>query len=281
MELRNESFTLNDNIEIPKIGLGVFKSEEGKQSYNAVRWALDFGYRHIDTAAIYKNEESVGKAIKDSGIAREDVFVTTKLWNTMQRTDDALKTFEESRRRLDMDYVDLYLLHWPNYRFEYNIQAYEVMLKLQSDGKIRSVGVSNFNIEHLEKLIDKLDVIPSVNQVERHPEYNQRKLKKYCDKHNIRIEAWAPLMQGRFVGIKEFDEIAQQHGKTAAQVLVRWHIQGGFVAIPKSVKKQRIDSNTDVFDFELSETEMNLIDSFKQGKRVVNPKDARFGFESY
>ncbi len=281
MKLRNETYKLNDGVAIPKVGLGVFLAKDGSETYNAVRWALDLGYRHIDTAAIYRNEDSVGKAVRDSGVAREDIFITTKLWNDKQRYDDALMAFDESRKKLLTDYVDLYLIHWPNYKFEYNVQAFEAMQKLKSDGKIRSIGVSNFTVKHLEHLIDKTGVTPSTNQVERHPAYNQKELKEYCDNHNIRIESWGPLMQGKFVGVKLFEDIAEKYDKTAAQVLVRWHLQGGFVAIPKSVKKERIDSNTDVFDFELSQEDMDSINSYRQGPPKTDPNTFRYDFDSY
>ncbi len=281
MTLRNETYTLNDGIEIPKVGLGVFLAKDGKETYDAVRWALDLGYRHIDTAAIYKNEESVGKAIRDSGVPREEIFITTKLWNDMQRYDDALKAFDVSRKKLLTDYVDLYLIHWPNYKPEYNTQAFEAILKLKSEGKVRSAGVSNFTPKHLDNLIKATGATPSVNQVERHPVYNQKTLKDYCDNHNIRIESWGPLMQGEFVGVKLFEDIADKYGKTAAQILIRWHIQGGFVAIPKSVKKARIDSNTDVFDFELSDEDMKAINSYPQGSPKTDPNTFRYGFDGY
>ena len=281
MKLRDEAFVLHDGVEIPKVGLGVFLAEDGKEKYNAVRWALDLGYRHIDTAAIYKNEESVGLAVKDSGIDRDEIFITTKLWNTHQRYGDALKAFDQSRKRLDMDYVDLYLIHWPNNKMEYNVSAFNAMLKLQSEDKIRSVGVSNFTIEHLDHLIENTGVTPSVNQIERHPTVNRKRLKEYCDDLGIRLESWGPLMQGRFVGVKLFEDIARKYDKTAAQILIRWHVQGGFIAIPKSVKKQRIDENTDIFDFELSAADMAAIDDYPQTPAKHDPKKVRFGFESY
>ena len=281
MQLRDEAFVLNDEVEIPKVGLGVFRAQDGKETYNAVRWALDFGYRHIDTAAIYGNEESVGKAVKESGVPREDIFITTKLWNSEQRYDDALKAFDTSLKKLDMDYVDLYLIHWPNNKMKYNVSAFEAMLNLKDEGKIRSVGVSNFTIEHLDSLIESVGVTPSVNQIERHPAVQRTHLKEYCDNMGIRFESWGPLMQGKFVGVKLFEDIAKKYDKTAAQVLIRWHIQGGFVAIPKSVKKERIEHNTDVFDFELSQSDMDAINNFPQQPPKNDPKKMRFGFEGY
>ena len=281
MKLRDETFTLHDGVEIPKVGLGVFLAKDGKEAYNAVRWALDLGYRHIDTAAIYENEESVGRAVKDSGIDREDIFITTKLWNTHHRYGDALKAFEESLKRLDMDYVDLYLIHWPNRKPEYNVSAFNAMLKLQSDGKICSVGVSNFTMEHLDHLIESTGVTPTVNQIERHPALNRKKLKEYCDNLDIRLESWGPLMQGRFVSVRLFEEIAKKYDKTPAQILIRWHVQGGFVAIPKSVKKERINENTDIFDFELSEADMAAINDYPQDSPKHDPNKVRFGFEGY
>jgi len=281
MKLRNQTFVLNDGVEIPKTGLGVFLAQDGKETYNAVRWALDLGYRHIDTAAIYKNEDSVGRAVKESGVPREQIFITTKLWNTHQKYDDALKAFATSQKKLDMDYVDLYLIHWPNGKLEYNVSAFNAILKLKQDGKIRSAGVSNFTISHLDDLIEKTGVVPSVNQVERHPAYNQLKLKEYCDNVGIRLESWGPLMQGRFVGVKLFEDIAAKYDKTAAQVLVRWHVQGGFVTIPKSVKKERIDHNTDIFDFDLSPADMSAIDDYTQGAPKIDPNKVEFGFENY
>ena len=281
MKLRDDTFTLHDGVEIPKVGLGVFLAKDGKEAYNAVRWALDLGYRHIDTAAIYGNEESVGRAVKDSGIDREDIFITNKLWNTHQRYGDTLKAFDESLKKLNTDYVDLYLIHWPNHKKQYNVSAFEAMLKLQSDEKICSVGVSNFTIEHLDHLIESTGVTPTVNQIERHPAVNRKSLKDYCDNMDIRLESWGPLMQGKFVGVRLFEEIAKKYNKTAAQVLIRWHVQGGFVAIPKSVKKDRIDENTDIFDFELSEADMAAINDYPQDPPKYDPSKVRFGFEGY
>ena len=281
MKLRNEVFVLNDGVEIPQVGLGVFQAQDGTETYNAVRWALELGYRHIDTAAIYGNEESVGKAVKDSGIDRDEIFITTKLWNDKQRYEDALEAFDVSRRKLKTDYVDLYLIHWPNRKYDYNVQAFEAILKLREEGKVRSAGVSNFTIDHLDHLIETTGETPSVNQVERHPANNQAKLKEYCDNMGIRLESWGPLMQGKFVGVKLFEDIGKKYGKTSAQILVRWHIQDGFVAIPKSVKKERIDKNTDVFDFELSDSDMQAINQYPQSGPKTDPNTVRFGFDGY
>ncbi len=258
--------TLNDGNTIPQIGFGVFQVPE-EETYNAVTAALQAGYRSIDTAKAYGNEEGVGKAIADSGIAREELFVTTKLWNEDHGHDEALKAFDTSLSKLGLDYLDLYLIHWPVPAQDRYVDTYKAFEQLRSEGRARSIGVSNFTEAHLQRLLEETSVVPVLNQVELHPNFTQKELRAFHAEHNIVTEAWSPLAQGDLLDNAKLGTIAQAHGKTPAQVVLRWHMQLGNVAIPKSVTPERIAANIDVFDFELTGDEMVTIDTLGNGER--------------
>lgn len=257
--------TLNNGVKMPIFGFGVFKVEGGKEVYDAVTEALKVGYRSIDTAAYYDNEEGVGKAIRDSNIPREEIFVTTKLWNTDHGYEETLKAFEESRKKLGLDYVDLYLIHWPvPEKFKESWRAFET---LYERGKVRAIGVSNFKIHHLEELLKDAKVVPAVNQVELHPLLTQVELREYCKEKGIQVEAWSPLMKGRRFDHPVLVELSEKYGKTPAQIVLRWHLQNEIVIIPKSVTPSRIAENADIFDFQLSEEDVEKIDSLNEDYR--------------
>jgi len=257
---------LNNGVEIPWVGLGVFKSPPGRETEQAVRWALEIGYRHIDTAALYANESDVGRALRDSGVPRDKVFITTKVWNTDQGYKETLKAFDASRRLLDIDVVDLYLIHWP-IKGKYK-DTWKALEKLLADGKTRAIGVSNFLTHHLEDLKAGATVQPAVNQVEFHPFLVQKELLDYDQKAGIRHEAWSPLTRGRSLDNPVFAEIARKHDRTPAQVVLRWHLQLGVVIIPKSVHHERILENSKVFDFSLDDSDMQRITALDTGTRI-------------
>lgn len=261
-----QSFTiLNNGVKMPWLGLGVYKSQEGQEVENAIRIALAQGYRSIDTASFYKNEVGVGRAIKDSGIPREEIFVTTKVWNDDQGYDSTLKAFEESRQKLGLDYIDLYLIHWPILgKFK---ETWKAMEKLYRDGLVRAIGVCNFQVHHLEDLLRDSEVKPAVNQVEFHPLLTQTEVLNFCRENEIQMEAWAPLMRGGVLDNSIITGIADKHGKTPAQVVLRWDLQHGVVTIPKSVREHRIKENGDIFDFELTSEEMEQIDRINEDRR--------------
>ncbi|MDG5472732.1 aldo/keto reductase [Jeotgalibacillus sp. ET6] len=262
------TITLNNGVKMPQIGLGVWQVEDGKEAANAVQKAIEVGYRSIDTAAIYKNEVGVGEGIKASGVAREDLFITTKVWNADQGYDTTIKALDESLEKLGLDYVDLYLIHWPMPGKDRYVDTYKAMEKLYEDGKVKAIGVCNFEIDHLQRLLDECTVKPAVNQVECHPYLGQHELKEFCAKNEIYLESWSPIMQGG--AVLEDDtirNIAEKYGKEPAQVVIRWHIQSNSIVIPKSVTPSRIESNFDVFDFELTEDEMKSINNLDRNER--------------
>lgn len=257
--------TLNNGVLMPWLGFGTYKVPEGEEAYQAVRHALDAGYRSIDTASLYENEASVGRAVRDSGIPRHEIFITTKVWNDDQLAGRVLQAFEESLARLEMDYVDLYLVHWPvPDRF---VGAWEVMEEIYRSGRTRAIGVSNHLIHHLQAIMKHGSIIPAVNQVEFHPLLQSKDLHAFCRQHGIQLEAWAPLMKGRGLSNPVLEEIAAKHGKTPAQVVIRWGLQKQVVTIPKSARKERIYENRDVFDFSLDEEEMRRIDGLERNYR--------------
>ena len=257
---------LHNGIEMPQLGLGVWRSGPGPETEQAVHWALEAGYRHIDTAAIYQNEADVGKAIAESSVPREQVFVTTKVWNTDQGYDGTLRAFQTSLDKLALDYVDLYLIHWPvKGTFKDTWRALE---QIHGEGRAKAIGVSNFLVHHLEDLFETAQVKPMVNQVEFHPRLQQPELLAFDQQNGIAHQAWAPIMKGRVNDIPELQTIAKTHGKTPVQVTLRWELQKGVVTIPKSVKQERILSNADVFDFELSPGEVATIDGLDREERV-------------
>ncbi|PJM75231.1 aldo/keto reductase [Bifidobacterium simiarum] len=263
---------LNNEIKIPRIGLGVFQTPNGLQTENAVLWALENGYRHIDTAMIYGNEASVGAAIAKSGVKRRDIFVTTKLWNEDIRRHRAKEAFEESLDRLGMDYVDLYLIHWPADGWQ---DAWEAMGELYTDRRVRAIGVSNFQIHHLEELATISDITPAVDQIESSPQFGNGEVIEYCRAHGIAVEAWSPLggTGGTLLSNPVLTAIGAKYGKSAAQVVIRWHLQRGVIVLPKSTHEQRIHENIDVFDFELSDEDMAAVDALETGVRNGSDPD--------
>ncbi|WP_395307228.1 aldo/keto reductase [Mycobacterium sp. AMU20-3851] len=277
--LSNPTLSLNDGNSIPTVGLGVWQTppEETRQ---AVEAALSTGYRHIDTAAAYRNEREVGQALKraaDNGVAREDVFLVTKLWNSEHGYDKALRAFDDSAKRLDVDYLDLYLIHWPMPEVNAFVETFKAFATLRDEGRIRSIGVSNFAPEHLRALIDGTGIVPAVNQVELHPRFPQHELREVHAELGIATEAWSPLGQGALLSEPAVVSVAEAHGKTPAQVLIRWHLQLGNIVIPKSVNPDRIASNFDVFDFELSEQDLASIATLDNDTRL-GPDPRTFNF---
>ncbi|CAL9317555.1 aldo/keto reductase [Streptomyces sp. NPDC003090] len=250
--------TLNNGVEIPQLGFGVFQVPD-EETTAAVSSALEAGYRSIDTAAIYGNEAGVGKALAASGIAREDLFVTTKLWNADQGYDAALRAFDDSLAKLGLEYVDMYLIHWPTPARDLYKETWKAIEKLVADGRVRTAGVSNFQPDHLKRLIDGAELVPAVNQVELHPGLQQSELRSAHAELGIATEAWSPLAQGAVLKDEAITDIAGRHGKSPAQVVLRWHLQLGNIVIPKSVTPERIRQNLDVFDFTLTDDEMTAI----------------------
>ena len=251
---------------MPWMGLGVFLSREGSEVENAVKIALENGYRSIDTAAIYQNERGVGKAIVESGVPREEIFLTSKVWNNDQGYKTTFNAFEESLDKLQTSYLDLYLIHWP--KGKRSVETWKACEELYEKGKIRAIGISNFLVHHLDDFLPKCKIMPAVNQVEFHPELIQPDLLDYCKSKGIQLEAWAPIMKGRVNDIPIMLELAEKYGKTPVQVVLRWDIQKGVVTIPKSVKQERIISNADIFDFELSPKDMAKIDALDKNSRI-------------
>ena len=279
----NTVVTLNNGVKMPQFGLGVWQSPVGEATKNAVTWALQAGYRHIDTAAIYKNEADVGAGIRASGVPREQIFVTTKLWNADQGYESTLAAFEESRKKLGLDYVDLYLIHWPRGNAivakegKKYLDSWRAFEKLYAEKKVRAIGVSNFNIHHLEDIFAMCNVAPMVNQIELHPLNNQQKLRQYCKEHGIQVEACSPLGGGQLLLDNKLASIPEKYHRTVAQVILRWELQHNIVVIPKSVRRERIESNANVFDFELSAEDMAQIDAMNTNTRYgPNPDDADF-----
>ncbi len=264
------TITLNNGVKMPQLGFGVFKVPEGEEAYNAVKWALEAGYRGIDTAAVYKNEVSVGKAIKDSGIPREELFITTKVWNEDQGYEETLEAFEKSLERLKLDYVDLYLIHWP-VKGKYK-DTWKALEKIYADKKSRAIGVSNFHIHHLEDLLKTAKIVPAVDQIELHPTLSQEKLSTWLKAHDIAVESWGPLGQGSDLKNPVIVEIGEKYNKSSAQVILKWHLQHGFIVIPKSSHKERIAENLNVFDFSLSDEDMEALDKLNTNDRQgTNP----------
>jgi len=268
--------TLNDGNSIPQVGLGVWQTP-AEETERAVTAALQAGYRHIDTAAAYRNEAETGRGLANSGVPREDVFLVTKLWNSDQGYDSTLTAFDASVERLGVDYLDLYLIHWPVPANNAYVDTFKAFAHLHDQGRIRSIGVSNFAPEHLTVLIDSTGIVPAVNQIELHPLLPQHELRELHARLGIATEAWSPLGQGSLLTDPVITGIAERHGKTPAQVLIRWHIHLGNIVIPKSVNPERIVSNFDVFDFDLDESDMSAIASLQTDTRL-GPDPRTFNF---
>ncbi|CAG9612456.1 putative oxidoreductase YtbE [Bacillus rhizoplanae] len=279
MKHLQDKTTLHNGVQMPWFGIGVFKVEEGPELVNAVKTAITYGYRSIDTAAIYGNEEGVGQGIREgiqqAGISREDVFVTSKVWNADLGYESTIAAYETSLNKLGLEYLDLYLVHWP-VEGKYK-EAWRALETLYKEGRVKAIGVSNFQIHHLEDLMKDAEIKPMVNQVEYHPRLTQKELQAFCQEHDIQLEAWSPLMQGQLLNHEVLQEIANNYNKSAAQVILRWDLQNGVITIPKSTKEHRIIENADIFDFELKEEDMKRIDDLNENHRV-GPDPDNFDF---
>ena len=269
MKKINDCFELINGVKIPCVGFGTWQAPDGDTARNAVEQALKCGYRHIDTASAYKNEGSVGEAVKSSGIAREEIFVTSKVWNKSRGYDTTLAAFEKTMSRLGLDYLDLYLIHWPansrqfeNWR-EINLSTWKALTELCKEGRIRAIGVSNFRPHHLEELLET-EIQPMVNQIEFHPGFMQKETVEFCRKNNILVEGWSPLGSGRVLEHAGLKNIAEKYGKSVAQLCIRWCLQNDVLPLPKSVTESRIAQNADIFDFEISAADMEYINALPE-----------------
>jgi len=263
----NSTAKLNNGIQIPRLGLGVYQIPPGKSTFRAVKYALKIGYKHIDTAMIYGNESDVGRALKDSAVKRDDIFITTKVWNSDQGYDSTLKAFESSLKRLGLSYVDLYLIHWPIQ--EKILETWKAMTNLLNNGKVNAIGVSNYSINELKETVQSSDIVPVINQVEFHPFLYQKELLRFCKSNSIQLEAYSPLTRGKRLADPNIVRIARAYGKTAAQILVRWSLQHELIVIPKSSHDERILENSQVFDFHINQKDMEILDSLNENLRTV------------
>ena len=262
----NEKYRILCNgIKMPSIGFGTYKSGNDEDTARIVKYALEIGYRQIDTASFYGNEVGVGKGIKDSGIKREEIFLVTKLWNDDHGYEKTIKAFNKSLERLQVEYIDLYLIHWPNKLNAETWRAFEYLYKI---GKVKAIGVCNFKIGHLEELKVTAEIMPMVNQVEIHPLSSKDIMLDYCNKNNIQLVAWSPIMRGKIFSNELIIALAEKYKKTIAEIILRWHIQRGVIPIPKSSNEERIKENIDIFDFKISEEDMAIIDSLNEGDNV-------------
>ncbi|WP_170006589.1 aldo/keto reductase [Bacillus fonticola] len=263
--MRPSNISLHNGVQIPEFGLGVFKVEEGTQIEKTIGTAIDLGYRLIDTATFYENEEGVGRAVREASVPREELFVTTKVWNSDQGYDETLRAFETSQKKLGLDVIDLYLIHWPvvgKYK-----DTWRALERLHDEGSVRAIGVSNFQTHHLEDLMARANEKPTVNQVELHPLLSQEPLREFCAAQDIKVEAWSPISRGRFLENPTLLHLSEKYGKTPAQLILRWHVQHGIIAIPKSVTPARLQENISIFDFELSAQDVKTIDLMNENQR--------------
>lgn len=266
-----DTVTLSNGVQMPWFGLGVYKVEEGQEVITSVKAALENGYIHIDTAAMYQNEKGVGQAIRESGIPREELFITSKVWNDDQGYESTLKAYETSLSNLEMDYLDLYLIHWPvREKFK---DTWKAMEKLYKEGRVRAIGVSNFHVHHLEELLKDAEIKPMVDQIEYHPHLAQLELHEFCKKEGIQLEAWSPLKRGTLLEEPTLVEIGKKYGKSAAQVILRWDLQNEVITIPKSIKPHRIIENANIYDFKLSQEDMERINALNKNERIGSNPD--------
>lgn len=273
------SIKLNNGVLMPRLGLGVWQAKDGTEVESAVAAAIDSGYRLIDTAAVYGNEAGVGRAIAASSVPRDEIFVTTKLWNADHGYANTLAAFEKSLARLNLDYVDLYLIHWPVPARDKYIETWRALENLYADGKVKAIGVSNFSPAHLERLMTASTVVPAVNQIELHPYFSQTKTRQYCQQNGIAVESWSPLggAGSSLLNDPAIKSLAERYSKTTAQIIIRWHLQNDLIVIPKSVHADRIKQNNDVYDFALDRADMKLIDDLNSDRRVgPDPDSANF-----
>ena len=272
-----EQLKLNDGATIPQIGLGVWQVDPDVTA-RVVRWGIEAGYRLIDTAEGYRNEEGVGEAIRAAGVPRNELFITSKLRNGAHQRDAALRAFDDTMQKLGIDRIDLFLIHWPVPAQNKYVEAWKTLVELQKAGRIKSVGVSNFNQDHLERIIGETGVTPVVNQIELHPRFQQRDKREFHRKHNIHIESWSPLGSGRLLADPTLEAIAKKHGKSVAQVVIRWHLQEGLIVIPKSIHQERIAGNFDVFGFELDADDIRTIRGMDSADGRTGPDPATAAF---
>lgn len=263
---------LSNGVKMPWLGLGVFRVAEGQQVEQVVQWALETGYRSVDTAAVYGNEGGLGRAIRASGVPREEIFVITKVWNADQGYEQTLHAFDSSLKRLGMDYIDLYLIHWP--RRDSTRDTWRALEKLYRDGRVRAIGVSNFMVHHLRTLMEDTEMVPMVNQVEFHPYLCQPSLLEFCARHAIQVQGWGILMQGKMLAVPEVIALAESYRKSPAQLLLRWTVQHGVVAIAKSSHRARIEANARIFDFEIASADMERLDALDRDLRIGPDPDS-------
>jgi len=266
---------LNNGIPMPYFGLGVYQVHDGEEVQQAVKYALSAGYKHIDTASLYGNERGVGQAMRESGVPRKEIFVTSKVWNSDQGYDNTLRAFDVSMKLLGFEYLDLYLIHWPVK--EKYIETWKALEQLYAEGRVRAIGISNFLRHQIEDILAHCKVVPMVNQMEFHPRLVQQELIDFCHNHAIQYEAWSPLMQGKIFNIKELQPLAEKYKKDIAQLILRWNLQKGVIAIPKSIRRERIISNAQIFDFEIAPKDMKAIDSLDKNERI-GPDPDNFNF---
>ena len=278
-----DTFTLHNGYKIPCVGFGTWQTPDGETAVQAVKSAIENGYRHIDTAAVYQNEVGVGQGIIASGVDRKELFVTSKVWNTERGYEKTIAAFHQTLSDLQLDYLDLYLIHWPAIAKQYdnweqlNAETWRAMEDLYKAGKIKAIGVSNFLPHHLESLLQQCTITPMVNQIEFHPGYMQKETVEYCQQHQILVEAWSPLGNGKLLSNPLLQEIAQKYDKSVAQLCIRWVLQHDLLPLPKSITPERIQQNADVFDFDISAEDMNKIDSMAYcGGSGLNPDDIDF-----
>ncbi len=274
MKLSLSSTTiLNNGVKMPLLGFGVFMVPDGDELENAVRLALEAGYRNIDTASAYQNEKGVGNALKTSGIPREEVFISTKIWTQDQGYYNTLNAFEKSLELLQVDYLDLYLIHWPAPQYGQYVETWKAMVELYEKGLIKAIGVSNFTEEHINNIVQETGVMPTVNQVECHPWMQQKEMLDFCMSNNIQMEGYSPLIRGKISEINSVKKLAEKYGKTPAQIVLRWHLQNNIAVIPKSTTPSRIIENTRLYDFQLTNSEMEELDSLNRGQREFPAPD--------